>query len=305
MAPSTESFEAVLAARWRAYTAATLVGPLLDYGRPLEGRLLRPAVMFHAAPAAGLTPADVADAALAVQCIHTASVLHDDVLDDATTRRGRATLAPKQGVLVGDLLITAAYDLAARRGEVAPAFARAVQRMAFGEARQNILTAPDYAAYIDVLADKTGALFGWALAAPWLVAGRADTAARVQPLGDRLGVIYQLVDDFIDWCPYADTGKPPLQDARQGKRTLPVFEYQGLLTDDVTAQVIALFAQGAMRRALGRIESEAAAWAAEATLLLGAHAEPLIGLIDGFADEARRAYAQNISTLLVEEKRYA
>lgn len=305
MAQPTPADNETLTARWHAYTAAAPVGPLLDFARPLAGQLLRPGVVFAAARAAGLAPVAVADAALAVQCIHTASVLHDDVIDDAATRRGRATLTPKNGVLVGDLLITAAYDLAARLGDATPAFARAVQRTAFGEARQNAVRGPDWAAYIDMLADKSGALFGWSLAAPWLIAGDAAMAARAQALGDRIGVIYQLLDDFLDWCPYTDTGKPPLQDARQGKRTLPVFEFRGRLASDLAARVVDLFADGAMRRALARIESEAAAWTAECTLLLGAHAAPLNELVTSFAARARAAYAENLATILFEEKHYA
>lgn len=303
--PTQAVFNEILTARWRAYTAATPVGPLLDYARPLEGQLLRPGVAWFSAQAAGLAPADVADAALAVQCIHTASVLHDDVIDEAATRRGRATLTPKKGVLAGDLLITAAYDLAARLGEATPAFARAVQRMAFGEARQNSQLEPDWATYIEMLADKSGALFGWSMAAPWFIAGNAGMAARAQSLGDRIGVIYQLLDDYLDWCPYTDTGKPPLQDARQGKRTLPVFEFHGHLASEVAARVVDVYAGGAMRRALGRIEREAAAWSAEATLLLGAHAAPFNELIESFVRRARDAYAQNRTTILFEEKQYA
>jgi len=193
-------------------------------GTDAAGQLLRPMVAF--AGVRGEPPAGFWDAVLAVQLAHEASLLHDDVIDQAAVRRGQPTLAVSGGVACalvrGDHLLTAAYRAAARTGslEFVTLFARAVERTVAAEAAQGraagqVLTR---AAYDEIALGKAGELLGCALASAAVLEGRGD-AGEVFELGRRLGLLYQMLDDLLDYCPGTDTGKPPLGDYAQGRWT--------------------------------------------------------------------------------------
>lgn len=194
----------------------------------MEGKLLRPLVAYALVPPAVRASLDHRFwlGALAVQMVHEASLLHDDILDDASERRGEATLAASRGVgpalVLGDHYLTGAYRAAAMAE--APAFLncfiRAVERTVAGEVAQERaagrrLTRQEYDA---VVMGKSGELFGAATCLGGALVGLGDHAERVA-LGREMGALYQQVDDLLDYCPAADTGKPPLQDYRQGKWT--------------------------------------------------------------------------------------
>ena len=161
---------------------------------------------------------------LAVQMAHEASLHHDDVLDGGTCRRNAPSLLEAGGrdaaLLAGDLLLTGSYRVAlmTRSEEFLNAFAEAVEATVRGEKMQGEASArgcpPD--GYLDVVRAKSGALFGAAAGlAGWAVEGAAVRSAReLRELGIELGAFYQLVDDFLDYCPADATGKPKLQDFR-------------------------------------------------------------------------------------------
>ncbi|NNM33068.1 MAG: squalene/phytoene synthase family protein [Gemmatimonadetes bacterium] len=190
----------------------------------LEGRLLRPSVAFRF-----IRPEDRESLPMAfwfgcwaIQMVHEASLLHDDVLDDGKTRRGRPTLLAQAGraasLIRGDEYLTGAYVVANRVGRprFMSRFVRAVQDTVRGEILQ--ADSPSGASWRDVLPLKTGALFGISasLASEW--SGILDACVSYD-LGSELGVLYQRVDDLLDYCPGAETGKPPLQDFRRGLPT--------------------------------------------------------------------------------------
>lgn len=211
---------------------------LLDAARSLEaagvptpelgGKLLRPLVAYALVPPplrAGLD-GRFWSGALAVEMVHEASLLHDDILDEAQERRGRPTEVARRGVaaalILGDHYLTGAYRAAA--AAAAPAFLssfiEAVERTVAGEVAQGraagrALTPEEYEAAIT---GKSGALFGAAACLGGACFGLEGHDRRVG-LGRALGALYQRVDDLLDCCPDAGTGKPPLQDHRQGKWT--------------------------------------------------------------------------------------
>jgi phytoene synthase len=197
-----------------------------------RGHLLRPLVASAAANAFGY-PQDKAfwNAAAAIQLAHEASLVHDDVVDNAPVRRSNPTIAASRGIpaalLEGDHLLTSAYLLAARtRSAHFPyAFARAVERTVAGEKMQGAATGTvrDRASYIRSISCKSGEMFGCAMAIAPLLAG-SQAAPRWYVVGRRVGILYQMLDDLLDYCPVADTGKPPFADARQRRFTLPLFE---------------------------------------------------------------------------------
>ena len=201
-----------------------------------EGQLLRPllAVVGASAPAARRDSVDViADerfwfAALAVQLAHEASLVHDDVVDEASTRRDRPTTFASRGtaaaVLEGDLLLTAAYVAAAATqcSRFVTRFATAVSRTVIAEKLQGswIGRPVSRLMYEDIAAGKAGELMGCALAAGAMLAGQDDDA--LVALGREVGLLYQMMDDFLDYCPATHTGKPALGDYAQGRWTWPL-----------------------------------------------------------------------------------
>lgn len=198
----------------------------------LDGQLIRPLVALAGARGLGMQPEQLDErfwwAVLATQMAHEASLLHDDILDEAPERRGRATLVARAGVgaalVQGDHLLTSAYRAAALSQSPAfmAAFAEAVERTVAGEIAQarSVGRELDMDRYDEIVRGKSGELFGIALATAALVHERED-ARRLRDLGRDLGRGYQMLDDLLDWCPAAETGKPPLQDLRQQKWTWP------------------------------------------------------------------------------------
>ena len=171
--------------------------------------------------------------AACVEFIHTATLLHDDVVDASLLRRGLATanavFGNQASVLVGDFLFARAFQLMVEDGSlvVLSILARAAATIAEGEvlqlATQNDLSTPE-ARYLDVVRGKTAALFAAACGVGPVVAGRpASEAAALADYGLNLGIAFQLVDDALDYA--ADQtvlGKTIGDDFREGKITLPV-----------------------------------------------------------------------------------
>lgn len=192
----------------------------------VEGKLLRP--LFAVAMIPEARRGDLDDrfwfGALAIQMVHEASLLHDDVIDSAQRRRGKQTVAARHGVaravVMGDHYLTAAYRAAARTGSYTflERFTTAVERTVAGEVAQGRAAGRvlPMAEYDDIISGKSGELFGIAGALGGTVAGLGDVEARHE-LGRAFGNLYQRIDDLLDYCDRTDTGKPPLQDYRHGK----------------------------------------------------------------------------------------
>ncbi|HYH83658.1 MAG TPA: polyprenyl synthetase family protein, partial [Longimicrobium sp.] len=248
----------------------------------LSGQLIRPLAAHAAARALGCADDPRAGfAALAVQLAHEASLVHDDIVDGAATRRGEPTLAAAKGVgaalVAGDHLLAWSYRLAARTGSLAFAglFAEAVERTIAGEIAQGRATgrALSPAEYEAIARDKAGALLGCALAAAPAVTGRGDPRDFYE-LGRTLGLIYQRLDDLLDYCAATDTGKPALGDYAQQRWTWVLEEVPGAAfgrpADEMSA---ALHVKGAhghtpLRRLLARLDAGFAAFAATRAALL-------------------------------------
>ncbi|MEK9506960.1 squalene/phytoene synthase family protein [Gemmatimonadota bacterium Y43] len=192
-----------------------------------RGQLLRPLVGWAVLdpPARGSVDDRFWYGLLAIQMVHEASLLHDDLIDEADTRRGRPTVRATRGaaaaLVEGDHLLTSAYRVAAATGSPTfmTLFARAVERTVAGEIAQQRAAGRrlDPAEYRRAIEGKSGELFGATVAWARLWTGRGG-AGGIEP-GRSVGALYQMVDDALDYCPVADTGKEPLQDYRQQKWT--------------------------------------------------------------------------------------
>ncbi len=170
--------------------------------------------------------------AACVELIHTATLLHDDVVDASALRRGlasaNAVFGNKASVLVGDFLFARAFQIMVDDGspQVLAILAEAAATMAQGEVlqltTQNDLATSD-AVYLDVIEGKTAALFAAACQVGAVIAGRDDAATALAAFGRNLGMAFQLVDDALDYTANQTTlGKTVGDDFREGKVTLPV-----------------------------------------------------------------------------------
>lgn len=171
--------------------------------------------------------------AACVEFIHTATLLHDDVVDESVLRRGlasaNAVFGNKASVLVGDFLFARAFQLMVEDGslDVLAILSKAAATIAEGEvlqlATQHDLSTTE-ARYLDVVRGKTAALFGAACQVGAVVAGRsAAEEAALAAYGMSLGIAFQLVDDALDYAAdQATLGKTIGDDFREGKITLPV-----------------------------------------------------------------------------------
>ncbi|KPQ06039.1 MAG: octaprenyl-diphosphate synthase [Rhodobacteraceae bacterium HLUCCA12] len=197
------------------------------------GKRIRPMLTLAAARLCGYEGENHIRLAATVEFIHTATLLHDDVVDESAQRRGRPTANllwdNKSSVLVGDYLFARAFQLmvATENLRVLDILSNAAAIIAEGEvlqlsAAQNLAT--DEAVYMQVIRGKTAALFSAATESGAVISG-AD-AAHVEALfayGEALGICFQIVDDFLDYGGAGDAiGKDLGDDFRERKLTLPV-----------------------------------------------------------------------------------
>ncbi|WP_306231785.1 polyprenyl synthetase family protein [Agrococcus beijingensis] len=194
------------------------------------GKRARPLLLLLTAHLGDGISDDVLSAAELVEITHVASLYHDDVMDEAETRRGvpsaHVAWSNSVAILAGDLLFARAGRIAAPLGaEVAELQARTFERLCLGQLHETLGPgdADPVEHYLQVLADKTGSLIAAAAECGALVAG-ADAAHRtaLRAFGERIGVAFQLVDDVIDLSADPQTGKDQGNDVRAGVATLPV-----------------------------------------------------------------------------------
>ena len=197
------------------------------------GKRLRPLLTLATARMCGYEGRRHIHLAACVEFIHTATLLHDDVVDESLLRRGLASanaiFGNKASVLVGDFLFARAFQFMVEDGslQVLGILAGAAATIAEGEVLQlstqnDLSTSEDR--YLQVIGGKTAALFAAACQVGGVVAGRpvAEEAALAE-FGQNLGMAFQLVDDALDYVAHEDTlGKTIGDDFREGKITLPV-----------------------------------------------------------------------------------
>jgi octaprenyl-diphosphate synthase len=204
---------------------------LVDAG----GKRLRPMLTLAAAHMCGYGGPFHVHLAATVEFIHTATLLHDDVVDESAQRRGRPTANllwdNKSSVLVGDYLFARSFQLMTETGslEVLRILSNASATIAEGEVLQMTAAqdlATDEAVYLQVVRGKTAALFSAATEVGGVIAGADDAIVRdLFHYGDALGIAFQIVDDLLDYQGQsATTGKNVGDDFRERKLTLPVIK---------------------------------------------------------------------------------
>jgi octaprenyl-diphosphate synthase len=205
------------------------------------GKRLRPLLTLAAARMLGYTGDHHVKLAATVEFIHTATLLHDDVVDESLRRRGRPTANllwdNKSSVLVGDYLFSRSFQLMVETGNlrVLDILANASATIAEGEVLQ--LTAArdlrtDEKVYLQVIRGKTAALFAAATEVGAVIAGASEEkVAALRDYGDALGIAFQIVDDMLDYGGLDKViGKNTGDDFRERKLTLPLIKAVALAT---------------------------------------------------------------------------
>ena len=274
------------------------------------GKRLRPMLTLAAARMLGYGGEDHVRLAATVEFIHTATLLHDDVVDESGQRRGRPTANllwdNKSSVLVGDYLFARAFQLMVETGSVRilGILSNAAATIAEGEvlqltAAQNLGT--DEAVYLQVVRGKTAALFSAATEVGGVVAGAPeDQVQALFTFGDALGVAFQIADDLLDYGGDAQaTGKNVGDDFRERKLTLPVIKAVAAASPEERAFWSRVIEKGDQRDgdldealrlleahgALAATRVEALGWAERAKAALGALPEhPIRGMLEDLTD---------------------
>ncbi len=209
---------------------------IADAGRYISeggGKRVRPALLLLCARLLGHDSAEEVTYAAVVEFIHSATLIHDDIIDLAPLRRGRPTAQTLWGnhktVLLGDWIYTKAMQLALEHGRVEVIRRLCAATLAMTEGELLVLDrlgAPDLSRdeYYQIIDRKTALLFAAACSIPSLIEPvRPEAGAALERFGRQLGLCFQVVDDLLDFTAReSDLGKPVLSDLREGKLTLPL-----------------------------------------------------------------------------------
>ena len=231
IADDMREVDKVIAARLTSSVA--LVGDVAQYIISAGGKRLRPALLLLLSGALQYRGAQRFNLAAVVEFIHTATLLHDDVVDESTLRRGRPTANESFGnpasVLVGDFLYSRAFQMMVDTNNmrVMQVLADATNVIAEGEVQQLMNThdpSLDEAGYLNVIRSKTAKLFeASARLAPILAGSPAGIEQACASYGQTLGTAFQVIDDVLDYDGNAqEMGKNLGDDLREGKVTLPL-----------------------------------------------------------------------------------
>ncbi|MDP8975891.1 MAG: polyprenyl synthetase family protein [Actinomycetota bacterium] len=289
--PSLEGELAVFEDALRASVVTTdpfltdVAGHLIHAG----GKRLRPALVIASAVAGGAeVSGDVVEGGISVELVHLGSLYHDDVLDEATDRRGVESVNARWGNLVailsGDFLLARASEIAASLGtEVAGLLAATIARLCLGQVSE-FRTAFDVSrtadAYLESISGKTASLMAASCRIGALTAQLSR--ARVDALtafGESLGMVFQIRDDILDLVGTQEIlGKPPGQDLVEGIYNLPVIH--ALADPDAGPEL-----RGLLGRPVGTPEREKARDIVRGTDSIAA----ALKLGEGYADQAVRA----------------
>ncbi|MET0338550.1 MAG: polyprenyl synthetase family protein, partial [Caulobacter sp.] len=276
----------------RMQSDVAIIPALADHLIAAGGKRLRPLITVAAARLAGASDDNCLKLAAAVEFIHTATLLHDDVVDGSQLRRGKVAAhliwGGAQSVLVGDFLFARAFELMVETGSMKALeiLARASRVIAEGEVLQ-LTRSHDLnlsqELYIEIIGAKTAELFA-AAAEAGAVSAKVETVktAALRAYGLNLGLAFQLVDDALDYGGTTEAlGKNAGDDFREGKATLPL--------------LLAIARSGAKEtefweRTVGRREQTDADFARVRELMVGTGAiEATLNLAADYAEAAKAA----------------
>ena len=214
------------------HSDSALMNSIVERYLEVKGKQLRPMMVLLSARLFGGVNEAVLHAGAAVEMLHNASLIHDDVLDDSRVRRGVATINGlwdnHVAVLVGDFFVSTALSCAVRTGDatIVKVMAQLGADLSLGEinqidnVRQHITTE---AGYFDVISRKTASLFTCCVEMGGIAAGATSHRLQgIKQFAHLLGLCFQIKDDTFDYYHDPAVGKPTGNDLREGKITLPL-----------------------------------------------------------------------------------
>ncbi|MBQ9137014.1 MAG: polyprenyl synthetase family protein [Alistipes sp.] len=250
IADRIEEFEAFVRSSF-CEQEGTLLADMVDYILNSRGKGLRPTLTMLCAAAtsqSGSFGKRTMLAAMLIEMIHTASLVHDDVIDESNLRRGKASVnarwQSRNAVIVGDYILARNMDIGLRSGQY-DLLTHIIGNMAVlceGEILQS-----DHAGkldiskqdYFDIIYKKTASLFAsCASAGAMSVGAPRRTIESMHRFGEMVGMAFQIVDDILDYTPNNNTGKPAANDLQERKITLPLLETMERVTPEVRSQIL-------------------------------------------------------------------
>jgi len=216
------------------------------YGKLPQGKRLRAKLILKIAG----NSLPVVKTAAVVEMIHAASLLHDDVIDDAYTRRSKPSLnalyGNKTAIMLGDILYSKGFfELNNISAEVSKVVSNAVTQLSLGELKDVSLSDTfnlDKNVYLEMIYQKTASLMEASAGAAALLSGKNQAA--YMTYGRNLGLAFQMIDDILDITQDAETlGKPALHDFVEGKTTLPYIYLYEVLKEDEKEKLRSLHAK--------------------------------------------------------------
>ncbi|MFI3304162.1 MAG: polyprenyl synthetase family protein [Rikenellaceae bacterium] len=217
------------------HTENDLLSNMLRDALSSRGKGVRPMLVMLAAAMvskSGYISKRAYIAAMMCEMIHLASLVHDDVIDEAPTRRGKPSLnakwQSKRAVLVGDYILARNLNIGLTSGQfdLVTHIVGAIAILCEGEviqddcARRHTMTREEY---LSIIAKKTASLISISTSAGAKAAGGShEDVARMREFGRALGMAFQIQDDILDYTPSSSSGKSPYQDLIEGKITLPL-----------------------------------------------------------------------------------
>jgi octaprenyl-diphosphate synthase len=264
------------------------------------GKRLRPLLVLLAARACGYQGSNHIDLAAIIEFIHTATLLHDDVVDTSDLRRGRPTANSKWGnapsVLVGDFLYSRAFQMMVKLNsmEILAILADTTNTISEGEVQQLInagntsISKEDYYTVID---KKTAQLFKAAAQAGAVIAGAPEeTCDALAQYGHHLGMAFQLADDALDYSGSAEElGKNIGDDLAEGKPTLPLIHVMHQGTAFQAELIRTVISEGGLEHLEAVKAAIDATGAIEHTIEIARHhADAAVSSLDGLADSEEK-----------------
>lgn len=229
------------------HSSNPLLGEVISFIKRRKGKMMRPILTMLIAKLCGEIEESTYHVAISLELLHTASLVHDDVVDESDKRRGQSSVNAvydnKVSVLVGDYLLATSLSNAAMTGDVhlVELVSKLGQELSEGEIIQLSNTnASDFSedVYFNVIKKKTAALFSTAAEAGAKSVKSPDEKAKNAALfGELLGIAFQIKDDIFDYYASDELGKPTGNDMREGKLTLPALYVLNTLKNESMIQL--------------------------------------------------------------------
>jgi octaprenyl-diphosphate synthase len=236
----------------------SMLDRIMRYVVQRKGKQLRPMFVFLSARLFGQANESTYRAASLVELLHTATLVHDDVVDDSIERRGffsvYALWKNKASVLVGDYLLAKGLLLSLEHDDfqILKFLSDAVRQMSEGELLQMEKSRSlnlDEHVYFEIIKSKTASLLASACAAgSWSTSQSADSAQRMKAFGEKVGIAFQIKDDLFDYTSQ-DIGKPTGNDIKEKKLTLPLIHALNNVDKDTKRKMIYIIKNENTRKA--------------------------------------------------------